>query len=78
MGTLANSEDLDEMQHISSGFALFANIKTPIRAGQKCIIILEASKPEALKVQNGQSHTYCTNMNGKIFQNTTCTAIYRG
>ena len=56
MGILTNSKCC-----ISWGLALVEKIKKPSSTE-----IYHNS--EALKVQNGQSHTYCINMYGKIDQ----------
>ena len=65
-GTLANSEDPEEMQHSA---AFHQDLHFAILWGQKYIIIYKII-PVTLKVHNGQSHTYCINMYGKIQQNT--------
>ena len=62
MGILANSECC-----ISSGSALLTKIKTAFREINPS---LETSTYDPLKYKNGQSHTYCINMYGKIYQNT--------
>ena len=70
MGTLANSEDPYEMQHIAAfhqGLHCFLRLKQP--SGTEKLHNLENSTYD-LKVYNGQSHTTCINMYGKIHQNT--------
>ena len=70
MGTLTNSEDPDEMQHTAAfhqGLHCLLILQQP--SGTKYIIILK-NIPVTLKVQNGQSHTYCINMYVKIHQNS--------
>ena len=66
MGTLANSEDPDEMQHNAA-----------FHQGLHCLLRLKQPPGTEihhnllpLKIQNGQSHSYCINMYGKILQNT--------
>ena len=66
MGTLANSEDPDEMQH-----------KAAFHQGLHCLLRLK--QPLGIEIHHnlekstsypGQSHTYCINVYGKIRQNT--------
>ena len=66
MGTLAKSEDPDEMQH--KGLHRLLNLKKP--SGTEKHIFFKKFYLWPLKVQNGQSHTYCINMYGKIHQNS--------
>ena len=56
MGTLINSADLDEMQYNAA-----------FHQGLHCLLRLKQSSGQ---VQNEQSHTYCSNMYGKIYKNT--------
>ena len=70
MGTLTNSEDPDEMQHNAAfhqGLHCLLRLKQP--SGAEIHLDLESSTCDPLN-QNGQHHTYCINMNGKIHQNT--------
>ena len=66
MGTLANSEDQDEMQQNAAfhqGLHCLLRIKQP--SGTEIHHNSENSICDPLKVYNGQSHTYCVNMYGK-------------
>ena len=67
MGTLANSEDPDEMQHNAAAFhqGLLCLLRLKESSGTEYIMYLRP-----LNVHNGQSHTYCINMYRKIYQNT--------
>ena len=70
MGTLANIEYPDEMQHgvFHQGMHCLVRLIQP--SGTEAHHNLEKSTCIPLKVHNGQSHTYCINMSGKIHQNT--------
>ena len=71
MGTEANSEDLDGMQHNAAfhqGLHYLLRLKEP--SGTEIHHTLENFYLWPIKVHNGQSHTYCINMYGKIHQNT--------
>ena len=71
MDTLANSEDPDEMQHNA---AFHQCLHCLLRYIQSSWIevhnYLEIITCATLKCINGQFHPYCTNMYGKIHQNT--------
>ena len=64
MGTLANSKDPDEMQHI----AVCAMSKTIFRVRNN--YFLQNSTWDPNLINNRQSNTNCINMYGKIHQNT--------
>ena len=71
MGTLANSEDPDEMQHDAALHqGLHCLLRLTQSSGTEMHYNLENSYLQPLKVQNEQSHTYCINIHGKIHQNT--------
>ena len=67
MGTLANSDDLDEMQNNA---AFHQNLHCLLRLIQPSGTEICHLENPTLKIGNGQSHTYCINMYGKILQNT--------
>ena len=69
MGTLANSEDPDEMPHCAAfhqDLHCLPRQKQP--SGTKTHHSINPDR-HPLKIQNGQFHTYCINMNGIIHQN---------
>ena len=67
MGTLTNSEDPNQMQHFIRFCTVLLRLKQS--PGTEIHHNLEKSTCD-LKVHNGQFHTYCINMHGKIHQNT--------
>ena len=67
MGTEANNEDPDEMQHNAAfhqGLDFLPRLETKIHHN------FENSTFDHLKLHNGQSPTYYINIYGKINQNT--------
>ena len=67
MGTLANSEDPDEMQqHAAFHQGLHCLLRLKQHSGTEKHQNLENSTCDPLNVHNGQSDTYCINMYGKI------------
>ena len=73
MGTLANSEDPDEMKHNAAFHqCLHCLLKIKQPSGTQIHYALEAFTCDPLELHNGQSHTctYSVNMYGRIHQNT--------
>ena len=71
MGTLANSDDPDEMQHYAAfhqGLHCLLILKQPSR--RDIHHDLENSTCDPHKGHNGQTHTYCINIYGKLHLNT--------
>ena len=67
MGTLTNSDDIDEMQHYAGfhqGLHCLLRIRTELHHN------LENSTCDPLKYTMGNPITYNINMYGKIHQNT--------
>ena len=69
MGTLANSEDPDEMQHNA---AFNRGLHCLLRLKQPSVVEMHHNSEKfyrlPLKVHNGQSHTICLNLYEKIHQ----------